>query len=105
MRISFLAGFTAIAMTGGAIASVPASAYAADAAVLYVRAAPDICADSGPGSAEQPFCTIGAAAAVVGAGQTVDIGAGSYPERVTIDRSGTPGQPIVFGGRPRARCP
>jgi hypothetical protein len=46
----------------------------------------------------QPFCTIGAAAAVVTPGQAVEASAGVYRERVTVTRSGTPDQPITFRG-------
>ncbi|MGN9907266.1 PKD domain-containing protein [Phytohabitans sp. LJ34] len=71
-------------------------ARAADATTLYVQQTSAACTDGGPGTSAQPFCTVGAAAAVVSAGQTVMIGAGSYPERVTLAKSGTPDQPITF---------
>ncbi len=55
------------------------------------------CADGGPGSQAVPFCTVSAAAKVVEPGQTVRIKTGkSYPEAVTIDRSGEPGKPVAF---------
>jgi hypothetical protein len=96
MRIPFRAGVITIAVTSGGLFGVAAPAHGADPAVLYVKAAPAVCSDSGPGTAAQPFCTIGAAAAVVTAGQTVEIAGGTYPERVTIARSGTAEQPIIF---------
>lgn len=90
------AGVAAIAVTCGALLGIVTPARAADPEVLYVNARSASCSDSGPGTAEQPFCTIGAAAAVVTAGQTVEVAAGTYPERVTVTRSGTAAQPITF---------
>lgn len=95
MRRTSLAGLTAIALTGGTLLSA-APAQAADPTTIYVRKQSSTCSDSGAGTLQQPFCSIGPAAAVVTAGQTVDIGDGPYPERVTITNSGTPDQPIVF---------
>jgi len=63
---------------------------------LYVAGASAACSDSGPGTSSQPFCTIGAAASKVVAGQTVQVAAGSYPENVTISKAGTASAPIVF---------
>jgi len=56
------------------------------------------CLNSGAGSATQPFCTIGTAAARVNAGDTVIVKPGSYPERVKISgtRPGTSALPITF---------
>ncbi|AUG78619.1 hypothetical protein CFP65_3839 [Kitasatospora sp. MMS16-BH015] len=56
------------------------------------------CSDTGHGAADQPYCTIGAAAKVVNPGQTVHIAEGSYPETVTLTRSGTAEAPITFTG-------
>jgi hypothetical protein len=96
MRTPFRAGLTALAVTSGVLLGIAGPAHGADPEILYVQASSASCSDSGPGTAAQPFCTIGAAAAVVAAGQTVEIGAGTYTERVTIQRSGTPDQPITF---------
>jgi hypothetical protein len=96
MRTPFRSGVTALAVTSGALLGSVIPAHAADPAVLYVKAKAASCSDSGSGTVEQPFCTVGAAAAVVTAGQTVEIAAGTYPERVTIPRSGTPDRPITF---------
>jgi len=71
------------------------AAWAADAD-LYVDKADANCSDSGPGTQVQPFCTIGRAAAVAAAGQTVTVSGGDYSENVTIANSGSPGSPIVF---------
>jgi hypothetical protein len=49
---------------------------------LVPAAAPSgaACSDSGPGTAPQPFCTISAAAAHAGPGQTVQVAGGTYAE-------------------------
>jgi hypothetical protein len=57
------------------------------------------CSDDGAGSSVLPFCTVGAAARIVVPGQTVTL-YGTFNERLTITRSGTPEQPIVFRQRP-----
>jgi parallel beta-helix repeat protein len=61
---------------------------------LYVGGAG--CSDAGTGTSTTPYCTIGAAAAVAVGGQTVLVGAGTYPENVTPKNSGQPSAPIVF---------
>ncbi|MFC0526665.1 right-handed parallel beta-helix repeat-containing protein [Phytohabitans kaempferiae] len=96
MRRSFRAGCAALVLAGGVVVGFAGPAQAADPTVLYVRQLATACSDSGAGTLEQPFCTIGAAAAVVTSGQTVDVGHGSYRERITVARSGAPGQPITF---------
>ncbi|WP_433314938.1 PKD domain-containing protein [Micromonospora sp. CA-269861] len=96
MRRTSLAGLTAIAVTGGTLLATGGSAQAADPEVLYVKKADANCSDQGPGSETTPFCTIGAATAVVTAGVTVRIDGGTYAERVTITSSGTPELPIHF---------
>ncbi|MFC0005194.1 right-handed parallel beta-helix repeat-containing protein [Micromonospora siamensis] len=95
MRKTSLAGLTALAVAGSTLLSI-LPARAADATTLWVHGYSDTCSDTGPGTQDQPFCTIGAAAQVVQAGQTVRVGAGAYRERVTVPRSGTPDQPITF---------
>ncbi|MCI4063601.1 right-handed parallel beta-helix repeat-containing protein [Micromonospora sp. R77] len=95
MRKPLLAGLAAVALTGGTLLSA-APAQAADPTVFYVRQLSTACSDTGPGTLAQPFCTIKPAAAAVTAGQTVDVGSGTYRERVTIASSGTPDEPIVF---------
>jgi parallel beta-helix repeat protein len=75
---------------------------AADGSVLFVDEGNPSCSDAGSGTAAQPFCTIGAAAGRVSAGQTVQVAAGSYPENVTVSTSGTSSAPIVFTVAPGA---
>jgi hypothetical protein len=98
MRALLRGGTAAVAFTVGSVVGAVAPAQAAAPAVLYVNRAHVDCSDSGPGSSAEPFCTIGAAAAVVTAGQTVQVSADRYEERVTIAASGTPDQPIVIRG-------
>nr|WP_161556705.1 PKD domain-containing protein [Micromonospora acroterricola] len=102
MRRTSLAGLTAIAVTGGTLLATGGSTQAAEPTALYVKGAAANCSDQGPGTGAQPFCTIGAAAAVVTAGQTVYVYDGDYPERVTLTRSGTPDAPIGFQANGRA---
>ena len=77
----------------------PVSYAKADASTWYVGGAG--CSDSGPGTQDQPFCTISEAASVATAGQTVLVSSGTYPENVT-PHSGTSGAPITFQAAPGA---
>jgi len=63
---------------------------------LYVAQGSSHCSDTGPGSYDAPFCSIGAAAAVVVPGQTVRVQPGSYQTTVHLTRSGTADAPITF---------
>jgi hypothetical protein len=57
-------------------------------------------ADSNPGTAEQPFKTVGKAAQVVRPGDTVIVRPGVYRESVKLRQSGTPAAPITFTADP-----
>ena len=83
-------------------AVVPGSLVAAGGPVLYVDRANAACTNTGSGTADQPYCTISAAAAVATAGQTVQVAAGTYPERVVVASSGTSSAPLVFTAAPGA---
>ncbi|WP_262283493.1 PKD domain-containing protein [Micromonospora sp. MA102] len=100
MRKPLLAGLAAAALAGGSLLTLAGPAQATDGTTLYVRPTVTTCSDTGPGTYDQPFCSIGAAASVVSAGQTVEISGGVYQEHVTVTRSGTPDAPIVFRGGP-----
>ena len=56
--------------------------------------------DTAPGTAEQPWKTLGQAAAKVGPGDTVLIHSGTYRERVAVKVSGTAQAPIRFVAAP-----
>jgi parallel beta-helix repeat protein len=84
-----------LGLTSGAV-------HATTAPVLYVDRGNAACSDAGAGTVDQPFCTIGAAAARVAAGQTVQVASGTYPERVVVQSSGVAGSPIVFAAAPGA---
>ncbi|MGM1064884.1 PKD domain-containing protein [Saccharothrix sp. Mg75] len=93
MRLSTTAAAAALAVLAGV---VPVPVAHAAATTLHVRDTAT-CTDDGDGSATTPFCTVQAAADVVGPGQVVDI-TGTHDESVTITRSGTADAPIVFTG-------
>ena len=86
-----LAGISALIL-----ACVSATAGGAVAGTLYVDSGNAACSNNGQGSSAVPFCTIGAAAGKAAAGDTVHVNAGSYPEKVTIKKSGTSSAPLVF---------
>src|SRR5215475_12782656 len=92
-----IAAVVAVVVGSGLVA---ADAAASEVADLWVSGANTNCTDAGVRTQAQPYCTIGAAAAVVSAGQTVHVITAGYPEHVTIARSGTPDAPIVFTGTP-----
>lgn len=68
----------------------------ATGATLHVDQNNAQCTNSGSGTEQQPFCTIGAAAAQVTAGDTVLVHSGIYNEQVNVPTSGTQSAPIVF---------
>ena len=78
-------------------------ASAAQAGTLVVNPAPASANDANPGSAAEPLRTIGRAAELVQPGDVVVIHAGVYREKVTVNASGTEGQPICFQAAPGAR--
>jgi parallel beta-helix repeat protein len=92
-----IAGLAAVLVAG--LAAGPASGAGS---TLYVDRSNPSCTNSGTGTQAQPFCTISAAAARVGAGQTVQVAAGTYPETVTVPVSGTSTAPVAFTAAPGA---
>jgi hypothetical protein len=64
-----------------------------DAAVYVVAPAGN---DAAAGTLAAPWKTLGHAAALATAGDTVEIRAGTYAERVSFTRSGTAAAPIIF---------
>lgn len=85
------------ALAAGSVVTVGAAAAPAD---LFVDNTLGTCSDTGPGTAQTPFCGIEAAANVALPGQTVHIAPGQYFGRVDITRSGLQGSPITFEGVP-----
>ncbi|MBP7865350.1 MAG: right-handed parallel beta-helix repeat-containing protein [Acidobacteria bacterium] len=77
------------------------SAAAPRAAVYHVAVTGD---DANPGTASQPWRTLGKAADTLTAGDTVLIGPGTYAERLTPAHSGTPGNYITFAAAPGAEA-
>ena len=67
---------------------------------LYVDGSTTNCNNSGPGSVNQPFCTISAAAAAASPGVSVLVNSGTYFENVNVSRSGISGAPISFAPSP-----
>src|SRR5579875_2529613 len=94
---AMLSALGAAMLASGLLAS-PASA----ASAYVVNNTSPACSDSGPGTAAQPFCTIGAAAKVAQPGDTVLVTAGTYPgTSVNPANSGTPGSPVTISGGTR----
>src|SRR5262245_55301660 len=67
------------------------------AATYYVDNTNPACAAAGPGTLASPYCTISAAATQhPGAGNTIQVMAGTYREQVSIPASGAAGTPFVI---------
>jgi parallel beta-helix repeat protein len=67
---------------------------------LYVDKTDPNCSNNGAGTKTQPFCAIKPAAGRVVAGQTVQVGSGTYAEEVKPLSSGTEAAPINFAPAP-----
>jgi hypothetical protein len=76
---------------------------AAHAGTLVVNPALAGAADTNPGTASQPLLTIARAATLVQPGDVVLIHSGVYREKVVIQTSGTPAEPIRFEAAPGAQ--
>jgi parallel beta-helix repeat protein len=91
---------------GAAIAVVTALVLPAQPAQaltnLYVDQHNPSCTNTGSGTAARPFCTIGKAAALATAGQTVLVSSGTYNEQVLPANSGTSSAPISYQPAPGA---
>jgi len=106
-------GLAVVGACAALLLATPASAVPHDAgtvnrALLRSIAAQPIyfvdstgCSDSFPGSATQPWCTIGRAAAVMKPGDTVIVRAGRYNESI-VPRPGAAGAYITYRGQPGA---
>jgi parallel beta-helix repeat protein len=78
------------------VLSLPALPSQAATYTYYVDKTDAGCSDAGPGSTAQPFCTIGKAAGLLSAGQSVRVVAGTYAETVNGPNSGAAGSPITY---------
>ena len=96
-RTRRFSAFVALAVAA-VILLVPVSSAAAG--VVYYVDNTSSCSDSGPGTADQPFCTIAAGAARALAGDTVQVVAGTYTGPVTPPTSGAAGSPVTFAAAP-----
>jgi hypothetical protein len=68
----------------------------ANGAILHVDQAHPNAADDNPGTVEQPFLTIGAAAERALPGDIVQVSPGVYPERIIAAAGGEEGAPITY---------
>ncbi len=76
---------------------VPGSVLARQATIYYVATTGD---DDNPGTIDLPWQTIQKAANTLVAGDTVYIRAGTYPEQVIPQNSGSAGQYITYAAYP-----
>ena len=96
MRVSTrVTGIVVATMITGMVTAASTAHAATQPTTLYVNNKVS-CSDTGAGSADQPFCTIQAAADAVVPGQTVLIAAGTSYGPTALSRSGTQDAPIVF---------
>jgi parallel beta-helix repeat protein len=68
----------------------------------YVDRTNPNCTDTGPGTAEQPYCTIAKGTSRLLPGQTLYVGNGTYPDAVKLTSSGTASAPITVAALPGA---
>ncbi|NJC69016.1 PKD domain-containing protein [Planosporangium thailandense] len=101
MRKHPITGPAVVVLAASAALVAGAGPAVADAsAPLYVNnSIGSNCSNSGAGTQARPYCTISAAIAAVQPGQTINITSGTtYDEHVTINKSGTAGNPIALSG-------
>jgi len=83
--------------SGWLLAALAAAAAApVGAAVTFVDQHHPAADDSGPGSDDRPFKTLGRAVRPLAAGDTVLIRTGTYRESIVVAASGEPDRPIVI---------
>ena len=90
-RFSFMFLFTGLLASTMALQTFPVAA-----ATYYVAISGS---DANPGSQQEPWRTVQKAADSVLPGDTVLVGAGTYPELVKTTRAGTASQRITFDGQ------
>jgi parallel beta-helix repeat protein len=89
-----------LAMMAALVPLAATTPAAAATYTYYVDNTDSGCSDAGPGSIAQPFCTIGKAASLLTAGESVHVVAGTYAETVNGPNSGTAGNPITYSAAP-----
>ncbi len=82
-------------VAAGPFALAPASADAATGS-FYVDKTMTACADSGPGSATTPYCSLSKGVSALSAGATLYVGDGSYAETLRPSVSGTSTAPVTI---------
>jgi parallel beta-helix repeat protein len=88
---------SAVARAITAFVGVALHAVVASAATFWVDQQNPAATDAGPGTLETPYRTISAAVTQRGgAGNTIVVRAGVYPEQVTVGASGAAGTPFVI---------
>ncbi|WP_328421332.1 DUF1565 domain-containing protein [Micromonospora sp. NBC_00389] len=94
--VPLLGGASLAGPAAPAVAAPASPAAKAATAGTEVYVSQRDCKPAGDGSEAAPYCTIGAALAVVQPGQTVLVLPGNYAEKVTVTRSGTESAPITL---------
>ncbi len=85
------------ARAGFSLAFILAACPALAAGTFFVDANHPNCSPAGPGTVDNPYCTIGAAAAAQGGpGTTIIVSPGIYREQLTVSASGVAGSPFVI---------
>jgi len=87
--------------TAVAAAAVLGTAGVLAAAVYVVDQSAPGAADTNAGDEAAPFKTVQKAVDAAQAGDTINVMAGNYPERITVKGSGAAGKPIVIRSMPR----
>jgi parallel beta-helix repeat protein len=96
-RISLLVRSSVVLAVAFAFALAPHAARAAGTFYVDNSGLTAPCSNTGPGTEEQPFCTISAALTKVGGpGTTIFVKAGTYREQVTVPVSGASGDPLAI---------
>ena len=91
-----LIGATALALLVSALGATAARADTPTPAGLYVSGYSTTCSDSGPGTQDEPYCSLQVAADDALPGQTVYFQQSDDTKPIVLTHSGTPGDPVTF---------
>ncbi len=97
--LKWSATFSTLVLTAALLTLTATPAGAAPTTYRVDKTDPN-CSNAGAGTFAQPFCTIGKAASLAAAGDTVRVVAGTYAETVNGPNSGTAGNPITYSAAP-----